>query len=742
MNTLSIRFQNCFGIGELNKDFSGLSQRPMVLIYAPNGTMKTSFANTFNCIAQGESPHDGIYEGVETYCDVKMDNDVIPPEDIFVVDPEKDYNNAGESVSRFLASTELKNRYDVIRENLRQLTGLLEDELCQASQSSTCLDAIKEAFGTGRDDENVFNVLCSIRSLLGRNEQFGFKYEDVFDSGGKVATFVSTYRADLQEYIDAYEELLNSSILFKQVDGVAFGTDRVKKILDAIEGNEFFIVGHRIRLAGRETEVASVEDFKTIATEEHNRILQSAQLRAKFDKIEKALNKNKEIRRFKEVLTRDQTLIGRLVNYEQFRKDVLISYVDAAREKYDLVIREYESKAAELRQLVREAGTEQTRWKEVVKKFNERFHVPFEIRIENQRDVLLKSEVATLAYYYHDDGSRPVKLQVEKLKGVLSNGERRALHILQFMFEVNARKLSPRESVIVLDDISDSFDYQNKFAIIEYLKDELHDSKFYILILTHNFDFYRTVRSRVGNSVVQCYMARRQKPSREICISEGRYLFDVFEHWISSCAGNRRMALALIPFVRNVCAYVNGKTSIGYRQLTACLHYKVRAAEEIKATHDVVISDVVKILTECVKRLEDRHDELVEILGGNSAMYLDALFDEAEAMFGDEGLDPVCLENKVVFALAIRMKAEQYIVKRPEYLEAPPMYDGNQFDKLIRQFKQDFPMSSNDIDILNRVVLITPEQIHLNSFLYEPLVDMGIEDFVDLYGKVKTLGTR
>ena len=32
--------------------------------------------------------------------------------------------------------------------------------------------------------------------------------------------------------------------------------------------------------------------------------------------------------------------------------------------------------------------------------------------------------------------------------------------------------------------------------------------------------------------------------------------------------------------------------------------------------------------------------------------------------------------------------------------------------------------------------MMTPEHIHLNSFMYEPLVDMSVRELLDLYDKV------
>ena len=55
-----------------------------------------------------------------------------------------------------------------------------------------------------------------------------------------------------------------------------------------------------------------------------------------------------------------------------------------------------------------------------------------------------------------------------------------------------------REIMLVIDDIADSFDYRNKYAIIEYLKEITEDGIFKVIILTHNFDFYRTCSSRIS----------------------------------------------------------------------------------------------------------------------------------------------------------------------------------------------------------------------------------------------------
>lgn len=41
--------------------------------------------------------------------------------------------------------------------------------------------------------------------------------------------------------------------------------------------------------------------------------------------------------------------------------------------------------------------------------------------------------------------------------------------------------------------------------------------------------------------------------------------------------------------------------------------------------------------------------------------------------------------------------------------------------------------------VMDRVVLMTPENIHLNSFMYEPILDMSDEHLRRIYEQVKAL---
>jgi len=97
------------------------------------------------------------------------------------------------------------------------------------------------------------------------------------------------------------------------------------------------------------------------------------------------------------------------------------------------------------------------------------------------------------------------------------------------------------------------------------------------------------------------------------------------------------------------------------------------------------------------------------------------------------------LENKIVLAIAIRIAAEQFMISKINDAKFVDAITSDQTQTLISKFKKQFPGSTKDIGILDRVALMTPENIHVNSFMYEPIVDMSDQHLKKLYADVTSL---
>ena len=116
MNILNIKLENCYGIGKLEYSFD-FSNSNTHIIYAPNGTMKSSFAKTLSAISKNDKkikPCDRIFENRKAKYEIKADGSKINPEIILVVDAEDNTYDATKKISNFIASKGLKQKYDDI----------------------------------------------------------------------------------------------------------------------------------------------------------------------------------------------------------------------------------------------------------------------------------------------------------------------------------------------------------------------------------------------------------------------------------------------------------------------------------------------------------------------------------------------------------------------------------------------------------------------------------------------------
>jgi hypothetical protein len=97
------------------------------------------------------------------------------------------------------------------------------------------------------------------------------------------------------------------------------------------------------------------------------------------------------------------------------------------------------------------------------------------------------------------------------------------------------------------------------------------------------------------------------------------------------------------------------------------------------------------------------------------------------------------LESKIILSIAIRLQAEDFMVKKIADAPFVEAIKSNQTSKLLSRFRAEFPGEAISIPLLEQVNLMTPENIHLNSFMYEPILDMAPEHLKTLYADVKRI---
>lgn len=717
---LEIELENCFGIGKLKHTFDFPEKNNTCLIYAPNGTMKSSFAKVFDLLSKKQSTNklDRVYPERVSICNITVDNEVINPDSIFIVNAEEKDFDSSSKISSFLASKELKEEYELIYSELDTLKKLLIIKIKAISKSADIESEFEKAFEQ-EEYKDFYNLLVFNENILqNKYQQYTFKYNDVFDKKNKVKDFINSNKTLLKKYFDNYQLILEKSKFFKKTNGATFGTLQANELLESTKDGAFFDANHKIVLEDQ-AEITTYEMFKGLVEKEIDEIINNEELKKIFDDIDKKIRGNAELKLFKSVLENDNSLIIKLIDFEDFRKEVILSYFTAFKDDVNVLINNFKAKKVRLDEIIESAKKEQEIWQRIVKQFNSRFYVPFKVKIENLDDIILKKKNANLIFDYFDSKELPKLQTKDELLKVLSKGEQRAYYILQILFEIESRRNNGFSNLIIFDDIADSFDYKNKYAIVEYIKDLQDDSAFNCIVLTHNFDFYRTVASRLslGKSVFMAY----KNDERCIELKSGQYRKVVFDYFIEH-AKQPEIFISMIPFVRNIIEFIDESESVDYMSLTKCLHIK---KDSDNITTNIVLDIFKTKITKCKNLSIEFENQKIK----------DLIFDIAKKIV-DNHKNEIALENKIVISIAIRLYAETFMIEfLGEHFDVEKK-TSNQTREMFDLCKK-FPEFDNDKSkILDRVVLMTPENIHINAFMYEPLIDMSIDHLIDLYHDV------
>jgi hypothetical protein len=269
-----------------------------------------------------------------------------------------------------------------------------------------------------------------------------------------------------------------------------------------------------------------------------------------------------------------------------------------------------------------------------------------------------------------------------------------------------------------VDDIADSFDYKNKYAIVQYLSDLAEDPCFKLLILTHNFDFYRTIESRKLVQRQNCLMV--SKTGQGVTLQGAVGVKNVFvKVWKPGFYADRKMKICCIPFMRNLIEYTKDDTDADYVRLTSLLHWKTDSQQ-------ITVAD-----------LDDAYDRLFAT-NGQSPNAAESVLDliDAEAKACLQAPDGINFENKVVLAIATRLQAEKFMATKINDAAWLATVSANQTPALLKRYRELFAGEVANIRVLQRVTLMTPENIHLNSFMYEPILDMSDQHLRKLYTEV------
>ncbi len=720
MKKIKIEFENCYGIKKLNYDFN-FEERRTYLIYSPNGVMKTSFAKTFLDISNNVNSKDLVYpEAITKRVVVDENKTEIDSQNIFVIPP---YNETykSEKVTTLLVNAKLRNEYELISIKIDEKKNVFLDALKPLIGIKTGLEELIGGVFT-KIDNGFYKAITRVKDEVSDSTPpiyDGIIFKNIFSDKTEQLLNSQEIRNKIKDYISKYDELIEKSKYLKK--GI-FNHTNASTIAKNLKENGFFKAKHTVNLISDndKQEIKTEKELEEIIDKEKQDILTNPELVSIFDELDKKISANKDLRDFREYLLQNILIVPELANLEAFKEKLLISYFKIKKDLFNQLIVEFENGRKEIERIIEQAKNESTQWSQVIDIFNKRFSVPFKLSIGNQDQVILNSQAPVIKFEFID-GTKSKPINESDLLSVLSTGEKRALYLLNILFEVEARKLPEVKTLFIIDDIADSFDYKNKYAIVEYLKDISEYELFYQIILTHNYDFFRTLSSRLD--ILREYKLNSDKNVSEIKLFEEKYQNNPFLHWKKNLNNDSSMLIASIPFCRNIAEFL-GEDTI-YNKFTSLLHFK-------DDTDSISMNELENLIKKIFK------DKSSLVLPSQEKSVLSIIFEVADEIAKD-GLDKLDLEKKICLSIAVRLKSEIYIVKKIKDESFWKSITKNQSNVLLEKYKKTFPKDTELIKLLEQVNLMTPENIHINSFMYEPILDMSNHHLKRLYNEISLL---
>src|ERR1700674_5388371 len=689
MQTVKIKLENCYGIKKLKTDLD-FSQARAIAVYAPNGAMKTSLAQTFRDLREGTDSLDRVFPDRKTVREITDEkNKTVPQENVFVISPYDEEYGHTEKTSTLLVDSKLRKEYDLLLQQVEASKETFLQNIKKQSGSKKDLEAeISSAFT--KTDKEFFVALIRVKdevTALGVPYFANVRYDEIFDS--KILEFLKTKDVctAIKDYIEKYDKLIAASTYFKK--GI-FNYYNAATIAKNMADNGFFEAKHTVSLTGKKNTVISTrKELEELIQGEKDAISNDAALKKKFQEIETLMNKNMDLRKFHAYLLENLELLPYLANIGKLKEDIWKSFFKAQFDSYIDLVEKYQAADKRKREIEEAARAQRTQWEDVIEIFNNRFHVPFKLEINNRTAVVLGLEPMLLLDFTFEDGNEKAPLQKDELLRVLSMGEKKAFYVLNIIFEVEARKKANQETLFLIDDVSDSFDYKNKYAIIEYLRDISEQPCFSQLILTHNFDFFRTICGRfVGYS--NCLMA--SKSDTEVRLNQATGINNPFVNdWKPNFCKDPKKKIASIPFLRNMVEFTTGEQDKTFKRLTSLLHWKADSADITQGDLDAIFNSIFS----CKEKSADPGKKVMKVLEECAD----------ECLVAGEGIN---FENKIVLSIAIRITAEKFMIGKIKDAKFVAGIKANKTSELFNKFKQRFGENGAS-KTLARVLLMTPE---------------------------------
>lgn len=697
------KVENAFGIKSLHLNLENDKKMYQELIYSKNGSFKTSFSNTLYNLSNGtlENVFDRLTDE-KAILDISIlenGKEIKNFDNRFVVFSREIYEQHSKLLSDY--SSELET-LTIDKKNSEYINELLTEETIEIK-----LQIDNYLKGTGLNFEILLDMFSNLedgyldRIIQLLNTIINHEAQDISEINikkiyQKAYDIVdqSEFQSKISNYIQVLENKINAQLFDKN-----FNENNCLQFINNVDKAKYLSETKSRGLFLKDKVYYDIDEVKKIFEEEIKKISKDPEIIEQSKEITKLMGTAKESEFLKESIQKSPLLVKQL---SAGRKNILLSYLKSSSIDYNYWLGVVKKAKKELNNVLKIAQDKQTNFERAIEIYKNRFHPIFDIKIVNKAESMLGIKTPTITFYHNRYCEIPVS--ETKLSQILSSGEKTTLNILKFIVEYeNCKKYHP---FIILDDIVETFDYSNRYAFMEYIND-LVNLDVPTIVMTHNFEFYRTVSKRIpklrksvasanSNGVVDIQTNNRINKNMENVLKCSN-IYDFF------CA---------IPYLREIKTILLEDT----KTLDSCLHYK-------ENTSKLQIKDILlQFPSNAIKSLKiDEND-----------IYMEKLFEIADSLSGFDDFDIV---KKTILSLSCRLLIERKIIANNFNLLTN--INTNQTAQLLDLYGEKlFP---NVKKYLEAVQLSTPEFIHANAFMYEPLIDINGKYLFELYNQIKKI---
>lgn len=752
------------------------------VIYAQNGTMKSSFAKGFADIVEGNEPEDRFSHAQSEY-EIELDDGekitnaspeiqgiIVFPNQVVIgnANPEKLVSNLRSLLADPKLQTKYQNKLDEIKtayssaatfssiaatgkskmkKEVPNIIDLLfsvnSKTVFDSDPAITTFNLLKLFYDILNDDDNkaTFNEDINLLDIFNEKTIEWFVKTD--GSGKKNEEFCKIIKTCAKEYKHVQDRINNQLPLRI---GSNISIDNLSNINASLTKNNFYLdkTNHKICFAPR-TIINSQESFNELYKQIQLEIFNDPKFHASYSTFDKIAGRNKATRDVRDLIASKSWIWPYLEDPISFAKKIIYAKLIKNKDEINENYKEITSKINEIHKILEEAKECETTWSSVIKTFNERFlNNIFKFEIQGKEQSVLNPEFS-YPILVEKRKDTNVELDPDTFVETLSEGEKKSLMFLHLIYSIEVAKKQNIKTTIIFDDVLDSFDYKNKYAILSYLSEIISNPNFNLITLTHNFDFFR--------SLVYIYKVSH-KPLADIWAIKrdngAIFLNDnskqQFQNWqyISDWKNkhnkyeiNFKRFVALVPFCRNVYQIKSGIDSQNYISLCDFVHFvpdrNIRVDNATNEYKEIFNIDIEKHFgSNKNKNFIDELDRICEnVLSARGVSqtlqmeFLDKMFLAAWIRIFSEKMLYLFWKNKT--------KPNDPEIKKTHNLGTGKMI--NFISTKLNDF-EDYKESEVKA-VYDKTKIIAPPFSHVNSFMFEPLIDINTNELIDCVKRIK-----